>query len=156
MSHGLECPRCSGDLVVEWLGELEAAICDRCRGTWLHNRACGVLVGGELSDQAKAGLLELHAESAEEHEGGYRVGAKLHRADGETLSCPVCRRPLEQLVTTHDDHGVVARLEICPRDGTWFDRGEAWTLYQGHSLKRLAPEVRAQQNRADREFYNNR
>jgi Zn-finger nucleic acid-binding protein len=153
----LRCPRCAIALTSAAAPDLCLAFCERCHGTWLDNVSSQRLVGpDELSQPAQDMIREIDAAWAQQKvEAGYRV-AGTPAGDAAALPCPVCRGPLRQVVTRDEQHGVVAWLEICDRDGTWFDRGEAWTLFQGAALERLAVHVRAQQNHADREFYRTR
>jgi Zn-finger nucleic acid-binding protein len=137
----LRCPCCAVDLRPGDVPDVAIHGCARCGGHWLDNRACQLVISGELGDEATQLLRSGQASAAP---GGYREpAAPTERA------CPVCEAALDNYQTSQEQHGVRVVLDVCGAHGTWFDRGEAWTLLQAASLERLALDVEIQQDAAD-------
>ncbi len=110
--------------------ELRMHGCGRCGGLWLDNAACHKLLAGDLEDDTASMIQSAGRRPVERRPEGYRAPAAPTEA-----ACPVCAEVLTPYVTSATKHGVRVALDVCAHHGTWFDRGEAWALYQGMALK---------------------
>jgi Zn-finger nucleic acid-binding protein len=150
VSTGIHCPRCNLELITAAAEPIVVLACERCSGVWLGNDGCHLVVHGELPDHVTEAIRIVDGHDGEVADGGYRQAAAM--PSGDRLRCPICSEPLEQVDTTEARHGIRVRLEVCAQDGSWFDRGEAWTLYQAASLKRLGAAFWADMSRRDWEW----
>jgi len=135
------CPRCRVPIFLRDAPDLVIGECGQCCGIWLGNRGCQLLLSGELSEKARETIRIIDAQvgASAERAAGYRTPATAGSA--EPLSCPICGAPLTTHITDEARQGVRVRLDICASHGTWFDRGEAWTLMRAVELERLALDV---------------
>jgi Zn-finger nucleic acid-binding protein len=121
-ANALACPRCS-----QWLAafEMRTGTIRTCGcGQWLDNDAAHRLVLAELPDAA--------------HDLLRPSGPPPPIDPAQALACPECQAALVGYTTKEEMFGVAVSLDVCPRHGTWFDAGEAWTLFQSVAVKRGA------------------
>ncbi|MEJ7729612.1 MAG: zf-TFIIB domain-containing protein [Polyangiaceae bacterium] len=150
MSQGVPCPRCGFELVVRDVPEGKLGECGGCFGVWLDNRACQLLVSGELSDAAREAIRAIEAPPAPA--AGRAQGYREPATSGGSMACPACRAPLQRYLTDEGRQGVRVQLDVCGSHGTWFDRGEAWTLLQAVQLKRLALDAELDSDARERSW----
>ena len=145
----LSCPRCNRTLTPYAMNRGMIHTCVQC-GQWLDNAASCRLAEADLPDAAHA-LLRPRAAPASD-EVAYRT------ASGEVqIACPECKAALTAYTTDETKLGATVRLDVCPRHGTWFDHGEAWSLLQSIALKRGVLDVEVDNlKRAAAEQYHER
>lgn len=91
------CPRCFEERALAFRGEApEARGCAGCHGVWLSTAAAHRLIEGPFGSLAQLPAI----------------------AGGATLRCPECGEVLERRLV--DD----VEIDVCPRDGVWFDHAE--------------------------------
>ncbi|MBK9000499.1 MAG: zf-TFIIB domain-containing protein [Myxococcales bacterium] len=148
------CPRCRVALCLRQAPDMEIRECPRCSGIWLDNRGCQSLIRGTLSELARETLLAVDAgaEQLSSAATGPAYRAPAPATNDPRLECPDCAAELVALMTTEDQHGVRVRLDVCSHHGTWFDRHEAWTLFQAAELRQLSYGVELQALAAERGF----
>jgi Zn-finger nucleic acid-binding protein len=140
---GVGCPRCGRALSVCRVPEGAAGLCCNCYGLWLDNRVAQALVGDALSAAARELLgwaSRQPAAQAKPSPQAYRQAADVPATPTAPL-CPVCRVALTPYSTDPNRHGVKVALDVCGAHGTWFDRGEAWTLLQAIALKNASLDI---------------
>jgi hypothetical protein len=99
---------------------------------WLDNVASQELVTLVIEDSARNYMQEVTERQPAAKRAGYRAAA------ATDACCPMCGKAMIPYTTDADKHGVRVNLDVCSHHGTWFDHGEAWSLYQGISLERMA------------------
>jgi Zn-finger nucleic acid-binding protein len=97
--------------------------CGRCGGQWLDGKGSLRVLSGSLSDQAKAMARSASQKTSPKQpaHGDYRAPQPGHRA----RTCPICSQTLTPRTITE----AALEIDVCERDGTWFD---------AHELERLA------------------
>jgi Zn-finger nucleic acid-binding protein len=142
-SAGVDCPRCGRVLRLCHLPDGAAGLCSSCYGLWLDNRVAQALVGDALSAQGRELMgwaSRQPVRQAKPSPQDYRQAADVP-ATLVAPRCPVCRVALAPYSTDPNRHGVKVALDVCSAHGTWFDRGEAWTLLQAISLKNASLDL---------------
>jgi Zn-finger nucleic acid-binding protein len=157
MERGLACPRCGSALFAHHAPDIELLACGRCFGLWLDNRGCHLLVDGALSEAACEAIRDVDAQPAPgappPPRAVYRAPAREGGDDEDAArACPVCGAPLKAHVTDEEQQGIRVRLDVCPPHGTWFDRGEAWTLLQAVQLRQFADDVAIEAQAAEQRW----
>jgi Zn-finger nucleic acid-binding protein len=103
----------------------------------VDNRGCQRLLVGELPDAAHDLLRPSDNGRVEAAAGGYRDPPRDVTPRRER-HCPECGALLLASTTDPKHFGATVELDVCPAHGTWFDRGEAWVLFQTGALRRAA------------------
>jgi Zn-finger nucleic acid-binding protein len=127
--------------------------CIDCRGMWLDQTACELLVNEEMPDEPR-GFIRVDGPSTKTAPVtmGYRTAAR--QSGDSSMLCPQCSGSLLSYATSEGRHGVTVKLDVCAGHGTWFDRGEARTLLSAVEMKRL--DVQFERERHARNMVNER
>jgi Zn-finger nucleic acid-binding protein len=128
----MNCPRCHTMLVIARADTLSAHGCPRCSGVWLGKDDLSLFVDG-LNDNALAAFRAHSAISKD----------KIDLSE-DNLPCPEC----DSVLTRQRVDFAWLDVDVCPKHGTWFDRGEveriAEAISQPQSKDWRAPSPKKQ------------
>lgn len=114
----ITCPRCTTALVAMPTVQITRHMCTGCGGVWVEEEDLRSLFEDlSLDPLAPLGPLEL---------------------DTGPLRCPRCRESMA-VERTHGDEPT-ALIDVCPRHGAWFDRGELALALERLQLRRIDKE----------------
>jgi Zn-finger nucleic acid-binding protein len=114
----ITCPRCATALVALTTSQSTRHTCTGCGGVWIEEEDLRrIFEALSLDPLAPLGPLELEA---------------------GPLRCPRCR----EAMAVERTHGAepTALIDVCPRHGAWFDRGEMALALDRLQLRRIDKE----------------
>jgi Zn-finger nucleic acid-binding protein len=124
------CPRCREPLAAIVLGSTKAMECPRCSGLWIDTETFNEICNDR---EKQAAVIRENLPPPPPAAADFSLDAVHY------VPCPVCARLMNRVNFAHAS-GVI--LDICKRDGVWFDRDE---------LHRIVDFIRAGGLEASRE-----
>lgn len=104
------CPRCRVDMSAAVIGSTKLMECPKCEGLWMDNATLQEICGDREKQASVLGM------AAHLPEPGFESLESIRY-----VPCPVCHELMNRVNFAHCSHII---LDVCGKDGTWFDKDE--------------------------------
>jgi Zn-finger nucleic acid-binding protein len=132
-----KCPVCGVGMYLGQAEDVAMLGCGRCGGQWLDQKGTQRVMDGLLSEQARS-MARSVSERADDDgpTGGDYRGAQ---PGARARACPICSGGLGKRTIA----GVNIEIDVCERDGTWFDAHELEALAKHFELQAAIVDAEA-------------